>query len=194
MLGMPKAGPACYPESMPHLIVIYGPPFSGKSTFAAALAHSLPEKTAIVSADYLALEAIAVHDGAAFDEMEMVTTQVRLMVANYLKNGYNVVLEGAFSQVLDEGLQHREQEIDQIAALMRNLAPSPLLVRLVADEPVLKERARGAGRENEIETAIRINSAYKPRYGRWLQIDTGIATVDEAIETLRERLNTADFR
>ena len=179
---------------MPHLIVIYGPPFAGKSTLARGLAQSLPEKTAIVSADYLALEAIAVHDGAAFDEMEMVTTQVRLLVANYLKNGYNVVLEGAFSQVLDGELQHREQEMDQIAALMRNLAPSPLLVRLVADEGVLEERARGAGRENEIEAAVRINSAYKPRYGRWLQIDTGIATVDESIETLRERLKTADFR
>jgi len=179
---------------MPHLIVVYGPPFSGKSTFAAALAHSLPEKTAIVSADYLAHEAIAVHDGAAFDEMEMVTTQVRLLVANYLKNGYNVVLEGAFSHVIDGELQHREQEIDQIAALMRNLAPSPLLVRLVADERVLEERANRAGRENEIPVAIRINSAYKPRYGRWLQIDTGVATVDDAIETLRERLNTADIR
>ena len=82
---------------MPHLIVIYGPPFSGKSTFAGALGIALPEKTAIVSADYLAHEAIAVHDVNALDEMEMVATQVRLLVANYLKNGYNVVLEGTFS-------------------------------------------------------------------------------------------------
>jgi len=179
---------------MPHLIVIYGPPFSGKSTLARALAQSLTEKTAIVSADYLSRDAIPSHDASALDEMEMVTTQVRLLVANYLKNGYNVVLEGAFSHVLDGELQHREQEIDQIAALMRNLAPSPLLVRLVAEESVLRERASGAGRENEIPAAIRINSAYKPRYGRWLQIDTGVTTVDDAIETLRERLNTADIR
>jgi hypothetical protein len=135
-----------------------------------------------------------VHDANILDELEMVTTQVRLLVANYLKNGYHVVLEGTFSHVLDGDLQHREQEIDQIAALMRNLASSPLLVRLVADEGVLKERALGADRENEIATAIRINSAYKPRYGRWLQIDTGEKAVAEAIETLRERLNTADFR
>ena len=179
---------------MPHLIVIYGPPFSGKSTLARALARSLPEKTAVVSADYLAGDAIPVHDANALDELEMVTTQVRLLVANYLKNGYNVVLEGAFSHVLKGELQHREQEVDQIAALMRNLAPSPLLVRLVAEERVLEERASAAGRENEIPAAIRINSAYKPRYGRWLQIDTGVTTVDEAIETLRERLTTADFR
>jgi adenylate kinase family enzyme len=179
---------------MPHLIVIYGPPFSGKSTLARALAGSLSEKTAIVSTDYLAGDAIPVHDPDALDELDMVTTQVRLLVANYLKNGYNVVLEGAFSHVLDGELQHREQEIDQIAALMRNLAPSPMLVRLVIEESVLRERATAANRENEIETAIRINSAYKARYGRWLQIDTGITPVDEAVETLRERLNTADFR
>jgi hypothetical protein len=179
---------------MPHLIVIYGAPFTGKSTLSRALGGSLPEKTALVSADYLAGEAIPAHDANMLDEMEMVTTQIRLLVANYLKNGYNVVLEGAFSSVLDGEVQNREQEIDQVAALMRNLAPSPLLVRLTAREQVLRERAQFAGRENEIESALRINSAYKPRYGRWLQIDTGITTVDEAAETLRERLAGADFR
>ena len=64
----------CYSERMPYFIVIYGPPLAGKSTLAHALGRSLPEKTAIVSADYLADEAIVVHDDNAFDEMEVVAT------------------------------------------------------------------------------------------------------------------------
>jgi len=83
------------------------------------------------------------------------------------------------------------QEMDQVTALMRNMAPAPLLVRLLADEPVLRERAARDGRENEIEAALRINNQYKPRYGRWLQIDTGATTVEEGVETLLERIQTA---
>ena len=118
---------------------------------------------------------------------------MRLLVANYLKNGYHVVLEGAFSYVRDGELHHREQDIDQIAALMRNMAPAPLLVRLLAGDSVLRERATRAGRENEIEAALRISNQYKPRYGRWLQIDTGVTTVEEGVERLLERLQTAEF-
>jgi ribose 1,5-bisphosphokinase PhnN len=177
---------------MPHLIVVYGPPFAGKSTLARALAASLSEKTAVVSADYLAHEAIAVH-GEAFDEMEMVTTQVRLLVANYLKSRYNVVLEGAFSYERDGALHNREQEIDQVTALMRNMAPSPMVVRLTASDVVLRERALAAGRENEIEAALRISNEYRVRYGNWLQIDTGVTSVSVAVESLLKRLSEAEF-
>jgi ribose 1,5-bisphosphokinase PhnN len=178
---------------MPHLIVIYGPPLSGKSTLARALGRSLPGPTAIVSADHLTHEAIAVHSPNVLDEMEMVTTQIRLMVANYLKSRYNVVLEGAFSYERDGHLLHREQEIDQVTALMRNLAPSPLVVQLTMDEAVLRERAGAAGRENDIDVALRISNEYRARYGRWLQIDTGVTPVFDALKTLLERLNEAEF-
>ena len=125
--------------------------------------------------------------------MEMVTTQVRLMVANYLKSRYNVVLEGAFSYEREGHLLHREQEIDQVTALMRNLAPAPLMVRLATDEAVLRERAASAGRENEVGAALRISNEYRARYGRWLQIDTGVTPVFEAVKILLERLNEAEI-
>ena len=178
---------------MPHLVVIYGAQLSGKSTLARALGRSLPEPTAIVSADHLAHDAIAVHSRDVLDEMDMVTTQVRLMVANYLKSRYNVVLEGAFSYEREGHLLHREQEIDQVMALMRNLAPSPLAVRLTMDEAVLRDRAVAADRENEVDAAIRISNEYRARYGRWLQIDTGVTPVFEAVKTLLELLKEAEF-
>jgi hypothetical protein len=76
---------------------------------------------------------------------------------------------------------------------MRNLAPSPLLVRLLLDEAALRNRAIAAGRESEIEAALRISSEYRARYGRWVEVDTGVTSVPEAVESLLKRLNEAEF-
>ena len=81
---------------MPDLIVIYGAPLTGKSTLAGALGRSMPGKTAIVSTDYLVSQAIAVPDPDRAAELDMAHLQLRLLVANYLKNGYNVIVEGPF--------------------------------------------------------------------------------------------------
>ena len=81
---------------MTKLAVIYGPPLVGKSAVAHALARSLPGKTAVVSLDHLLYGAIVTPDNDASAELEMVHIQIRLLVANYLKNKYHVVVEGQF--------------------------------------------------------------------------------------------------
>ncbi|HEX5141809.1 MAG TPA: AAA family ATPase [Dehalococcoidia bacterium] len=177
---------------MPHLVVIYGAPLSGKSTLARELAAAFTDKTALLSVDRLAGDAIVVPDEDVFSELEMAHTQARLLVANYLKNRYNVVLEGAFFYERGGELHRYEQEIDQIVALMRNLARAPVLVRLSASEETLRVRAKDQGRENEVATALRISSEYKARYGRWLDIDTSKMSVPEAVAELRERLEALD--
>jgi ribose 1,5-bisphosphokinase PhnN len=68
-----------------------------------------------------------------------------------------------------------------------------MVVRLTASEAVLRERALAAGRENEIEAALRISNEYRVRYGNWLQIDTGVTSVSEAVESLLKRLSEAEF-
>ncbi len=148
-----------------HLVVIYGPPFSGKTAVAWEVARAMAGKTAVVSTDQLLRGAIAVSDANEIAELDMAHTQLRLLVANYLKNGYHVVVEGSFA--FDRGgvVLSYEAEIDQLIALMRMLTLRPLTVRLSASDAVLRDRSRSAGRPDEAETAVKISAAYKPRSG-----------------------------
>ena len=179
--------------TLPNLVIIYGPPFSGKTSVAQALARSLSDKAALVSIDALLTESILVPGRDAISELEMVHTQARLMVANYLKNGYHVVVEGAFYYERDGVLHRHEQEIDQLVALMRNLARSPLVVRLSAADAVLSRRAEATARQAEVAAATRIEAEYKPRYGnRTLRIQTDELSAPEVAAQIEERLE-AEF-
>ena len=165
---------------MPYLIVIYGAPLTGKSSLAREVAGALDDKAAVVSTDSMLEDAIRVHDRDAFAELEMVYTQARLLVANYLKNRYHVVLEGSFFHERDGVLHRHEQEIDQTLALMRNLAQSPLLVRLSASEETLRRRADASPRLRSVEAATRIDAAYKQRAGtRSMVLNTDDIPVSE---------------
>ena len=177
---------------MPDLVVIYGPPFAGKSTVAWELARSLAGKAAVVSTDHLTSGSIAVPDPDGFAELAMAHTQLRLLVANYLKNRYHVVVEGPFLFEHAGVLHSYEAEIDQLIALMRNLAPRALVVRLDAPDDVLRARAAAAGREAELPGALRLRAAARPRYGhRFLAFDTGAMAVGEVAAQVAERLAEA---
>ena len=138
---------------------------AGKTTLAWELARSMPGKTAVVSVDQLLRGSIAVGDVDAVTELAMAHTQLRLLVANYLKNRYHVVVEGPFYFEVEGRPVSYESDIDQLLALMRNLAEKTLVVRLTASPEALTERARRAGREAELPAALRLQAAYKARYG-----------------------------
>jgi hypothetical protein len=114
---------------------------------------------------------------------------MRLLVANYLKNGYNVVVEGPFLFERNGELLSFESDIDQLAALMRNLASKTLTVRLGAPEGELSRRAQALGREDEVASAVRCAAAMKSRYGaRHLAFDTGATGVEAIVTAVREQL------
>jgi chloramphenicol 3-O-phosphotransferase len=175
------------------LVVIYGPPLSGKSTLAWALGRSFDDKTAVVSSDQLLGGAIAVADADAATELDMAHIQLRLLVANYLKNGYNVVVEGPFLFERAGMLYSYEADIDQLIALMRHLTEEALIVRLTASEEALRQRSADQGREQDITSALRIANAFKPRYGgRFLEFDASAKTIDEIAASIRGRLERDD--
>ena len=174
---------------MAYLVVVYGAPLAGKTTVAWELARSLPGKAAVVSTDQLTAGSIAVSDADAEAELEMAHTQLRLLVANYLKNRYLVVVEGPFSFEREGRLISFEHDIDQLVALMRHLAPRALVVRLNASEAVLRERALQTGREAELEPTLRMRTASKQRYGeRFLSFDTDSMRPDEIASAVRDSL------
>jgi hypothetical protein len=174
---------------LPDLIVVYGPPLSGKTSVAWQIARLLPGKSAVVSADQLIGGAIATPDEDRQAELEMAHTQLRLLVANYLKNRYNVVVEGPFLFERDDRLLSFEPEIDQLLALMRNLARRSLIVRLDVPEEVLRLRAEQAGRLDDLPAALRIRAAARGRYGlRVLSYDVATQTPAEIAAGVLEGL------
>src|SRR5262245_15019151 len=125
-----------------YLIVIYGAPFSGKTSLAWQVARGLSGKTAVLSVDHLVSGSIAVPDLDAAAELEMVHIQLRLLTANYLKNRYHVVLEGPFVFERDGRVFDYEAEIGQLIALMRQLVRESLIVQIEAPADVILQRAR----------------------------------------------------
>lgn len=151
-----------------YLVVIYGTSDAGKDA-AWALGRALPGKSAVLSLDKLLDGAIARAGDDAAAELDMVQTQVRLLVANYMKNGYNVVLEGAFYYRRGGELHRYEQDIDQLIALMRQMTRKALAVHLQPDA------------EDEFE--------YKQRYGATaLGLDATKMDIGEMVEAIRARL------
>lgn len=174
---------------MAYLVVIYGAPFSGKSSVARELAQSLPGKSAVLSVDALVRDAIVVPGDDPVSELEMVHMQTQLLTSNMLKNRYNVVVEGPFFFLRDEVMHRHEQDIDHIVSLMRNLTEAALFVRLSASEDALRQRAVAAQREAELEPALRIEAAYKNRYGpRALRFDTSNSDASDVAAAIRDEL------
>jgi broad-specificity NMP kinase len=171
------------------LVLIYGAPLVGKTAVAWELARMLGGKSAVVSLDQLLGGSIAVGDEDAEAELEMAHTQLRLLVANYLKNRYHVVVEGPFVFEREGRLLSFERDIDEVAALMRNLAQRTMIVRLEASEGTLRERALASGRTAEIDAALRVRTALKGRYGeRVLSFDTDSMRPEEIAEAVRDAL------
>jgi adenylate kinase family enzyme len=172
-----------------NLVVIYGPPLAGKSSVAWELARRMGNKSAIVSGDGLLGGAIVVPDIDSLAELDMVTIQIKLMTANYLKNRYHTVVEAPFYYERDGGLYSFESDVDQLLALMRTISRQELMVRLDAPGDVLRRRAIDAGREADADSIVRLRDAYKPRYSdRLMHFDTSQESVAEIVEQVLERL------
>ncbi len=116
-----------------YLAVIYGTSAANNQA-AWHLARKLPGKSAVLSVDQLLGGAIAQPSDDATAELDMAHIQLRLLVANYMRNGYNVVVEGVFFHQRDGQTYRYEQDIDQLVALMRNMTRKALTVHLHAGE------------------------------------------------------------
>ena len=86
-------------------------------------------------------------------------------------------------------LHNFESEMDQLVALMRNLAHPSLLVRLDVTEDALGRRAGESGRSGEIDVARRIRGAYKARGGgQYLNFDTEALSAADITAMIREKI------
>jgi adenylate kinase family enzyme len=168
-----------------NLILIFGPPFAGKSTAARLIAADFPDKTALVSVDDMLNAAIAVADEDVEAELEMVHVQLRLLVANYLKNHYNVVIEGPFIFERGGRIHSFEREIAGLTNLMRNLVTTTLIVRLKAPEATLHAR----GGEEAGAAASRVQDRYIESFTHRLILDSEAMSPEEIAAKVRQAVN-----
>ena len=155
-----------------YLTVIYGTSAANNEA-AWHLARKLPGKSAVLSVDQLLGGAIAQPSDDPTAELDMAHTQLRLLVANYMRNGYNVVVEGVFFHQRDGQTFRYEQDIDQLVALMRNMTRKALTVHL---------------RPEEDSTDF----VYRTRYGaNALSIDSSCG-LEEITSTVLDRLHAEE--
>jgi hypothetical protein len=161
---------------MADLVIVYGPPLTGRNEVAWAIARAMPGRSAVLSADSFLAGAIAVMWDDATAELEMAHVQLRLLAASYLKNRYHLVVEGPFLFERNGALISYESRIDQLVALMRNLALQSLVVRLDLDAAELRSRAEATVIAPEAERIVRVAAAYRVRTG------PNVVTFDAASE------------
>jgi len=148
-------------EPRPKLVVVYGPPFSGTGETAWAIAEGLAPRSAVLSVDAL-MEAIVVPWDDQEAELEMVHQQVRLLTVQYLRQGYNLVLEGPFLFERGGRVISYEAHIDQTLALMRNLVSTTVVARINADSDLVRGRAEAAGAPDP-DAVARVAAGYRSR-------------------------------
>jgi hypothetical protein len=149
----------------------------------------MPERTAIVSTDYLLSEAIAHGDRDRGAELDLVHQQVRLLVANYLKFHYHTIVEGPFVFERGGDLVSYEAHIDQLLALMRMMTLRKMIVKLGASDEELARRAEQTGRESELALSLRIRESYRTRVAPEMRsFNTGAHSPDELVQSILEEL------
>jgi hypothetical protein len=153
------------------LIIVYGLPRDGTADVARGIAAGLPSKTALVRQADLDGNAIVSHDADRAAELDMVYMQIKLLVSNYLRNGYSVVVDAPYLHEFAGETHSYEDEVEQLRGLMRAMPVTPLTVFLYGQQPV-----DGSGRPQ---------SAYNPRSGPGtLKFDVSRVSTDQVVETV----------
>jgi hypothetical protein len=171
------------PREPRYLVVICGPPLAGKSTLAQHLGRSMPGKTAVIPHDDLRDRWIVIHDADARQEQAWMYMQVRLLVANFLRNGYSVIVEGAYLALHDGLLITGFEEIGGLFGLMASLLSGSQLVVVEAPLDTLQARLAASPELYSPADLSRLAAPYSgARLQGALRLDSSRLSVDQETE------------
>jgi len=166
-----------------YLVVICGPPLAGKSALAQHLGRSMPGKTAVIAHDDLLRRLIVIHDADARQEQVWMYTQVRLLVANFLRNGYSVIVEGTYLALHDGLLLSGFDEIGGLFGLMASLLSGSQLVLVEAPIERLQERLAASHERPSPADLARLAEAYTaPRVQGALRLDSSRLSLEQEVQ------------
>ncbi|MBM4441400.1 MAG: AAA family ATPase [Candidatus Rokubacteria bacterium] len=160
LLGSPPP-----PRAWPALVVLVGPPGSGKTTLRRALAERLP--VAVIDGDAFREHLVGIPD-YSFRESQRLARAVRALIGELLDQGCTVVLD-------DSNLTEWErQPLYTLADLHRARL---VLVQVTAPVNVIHERIRGLAEQSPQDTTA-VRQLYERMAGRQEPITRPHLTVD----------------
>ena len=118
---------------MKHLLIMRGPSGAGKSTVTKIIRKKLKGKTAVLCSDPF-------YHGICIREQnkDVIYGALYLLTGHYLKNGYNVILEGVLSS-----RKNKKLRIDKFKRLGKRLGAKVTMVYLNIDvKTAVKRRKR----------------------------------------------------
>jgi predicted kinase len=149
----------------PKVIIIRGPPAVGKTTIANLLAKRLPRKTAVLSIDKIA----KLHFKYNIDThgRTLPYKNTLLLEDNFLKNGFNVIIEDAFCD-------KSSKIIENFFRVAEKYDAKCFLVHLTASDKILSKRNQRRNKKPVSNKKIIFlkKQALKYRYGKEILIDT----------------------
>lgn len=173
-------------------VVVRGPPLSGKSAVARALAESFlqegPGKVAVISQDDLWERWIVGHDPDLAKETELVYRQLKLLSATYIRSGYHVVVDAMFAVHRDGVAAMHDSDLRDLLGLVSTIRDvRPLLVSVTAPLDTLIDRSRQSERwdASAVEEFAR---AFESTFVAPVVIDTSAVSPEQAVERVLAQL------
>ena len=155
----------------PQLVVVFGLPGSGKSTFAQELSSAIDAR--VINSD-MVRDDVLLRGNYADKAKEKVYAEMLKMAVNNIKNGDSVILDGTYS---------KEKLRQKVVSKARELHLIPHFIEVKADEEVIRDRIRAKRKESDADYDVYLNirAQFEPLCSRHLVVRSDYQTSEEML-------------
>jgi hypothetical protein len=155
----------------PQLIVVFGLPFTGKSTFARQLADVIEGR--VISSDFTR-DDILLRSNYGHKAKEKVYAEMLRMAVCLIENGDSVVLDGTY---------YKESLRRKVVKKARGLHLISHFIEVTADEEVIRDRIRAKRKEIDADYDIYLNirAQFEPLCSYHLILHSDCQTPEEML-------------
>ena len=137
--------PAAPPANAGHLIILFGPPLSGKTTFADSISKSygLP----VISIEDLIRSNAAELDKLRMEGVSLAEMRYDPAMSRYIRERFKTT--DVSRGVVVDGYPATLVQAEDLAKMLPDLKLNPIAVRLQLPDDVIRARAKETGRESD---------------------------------------------
>lgn len=155
----------------PQLIVVFGLPGSGKSTFAHKLGEAMEAR--VINSD-IVRDDFLLRGNYANKAKEKVYAEMLKMAVAFIKKGNSVILDGTF---------YKEKLRRNVVNKARELHLIPHFIEVKADEDVIRDRISGKRKESDADydVYLTIRAQFEPLCSYHLIVHSDTETPEEML-------------